>query len=487
MVHDIEASWAAIEIAREFRTSPSNCFSIPPSSSSLSIFPSRQGRKTWPIADGVIRIEDNKNKAYDIALEFKRPNEGLHGILTAIGQSLAYVHKGFSAAIIAIPKSYETLPNPGEYVKNVLDHSGSNKPICVFTYDEPDTSIPSPFENRMRCERSISLDNVTPQPIANQSARAETQWAHLREGSSTPDAFFRYLQVSKRLGIESNSMPSMKMPKGLLLAVKKITNQNVFKYLSNSTGDSFHDMVWRTFWFTCVFTPEVAPLWKNQMRGTYEVNNSPTLLKLSDGRGKMEFFSGRSDSIKSKLVKKLNNGSITEKESWEEYAKNVHNRAHSYREDIDSGLFHLGLLNEDGRPTDLGYRFVDACERSGDPNTGTPKSILGFAILRNGQLEAYLHYVYRLSEKKFKSNPLEFTNNSHRKLDQDLYLKWLENELANGLKVIKKVSVRGGQARKPFQAELAILRKFNFVKEFRVGVGLEINWPEVQEALEFHT
>ncbi len=46
-------------------------------------------------------------------------------------------------------------------------------------------------------------------------------------------------------------------------------------------------------------------------------------------------------------------------------------------------------------------------------------------------------------------------------------------------------TLRGGSARKPFQAELAILRKFEFVKGFRVGAGLVINWPLIQEYLEY--
>ena len=135
MGHDIEASWAALEISRMLKLNPSFCFSNPPSSSSLSVFPSGQGKKTWPIPDGVIQVE-NGNDAYKIALEFKRPNEQVHGILTAMGQSLAYVKKGFSASVIVIPKSYDTLSDAGKYIKDVLDHSSTDKPIGVFVYED---------------------------------------------------------------------------------------------------------------------------------------------------------------------------------------------------------------------------------------------------------------------------------------------------------------------------------------------------------------
>jgi hypothetical protein len=54
----------------------------------------------------------------------------------------------------------------------------------------------------------------------------------------------------------------------------------------------------------------------------------------------------------------------------------------------------------------------------------------------------------------------------------------MEEQMSTNLKVIKKVSLRGGVARRPFQAELAILRSLGIVeKSFRVGVGMVINWP----------
>ena len=42
------------------------------------------------MADGLIQATNSKSTVSDvnIAFEYKRPNEGLHGILTAVGQSL---------------------------------------------------------------------------------------------------------------------------------------------------------------------------------------------------------------------------------------------------------------------------------------------------------------------------------------------------------------------------------------------------------------
>lgn len=481
MSHDIHAAWASAEVARILKENPSLCFKKPPDPNDLTVFASRQGRTSWPVADGVIRVERAPD-TYGVAVEFKRANEGLHGILTALGQAFAYIHLGFSSSIIVIPNKYETHNSPGEYLSDVLSTVCGNANVGVFTYEDPDPSETSPFFGKIECRRPITLDSS---PIVSGVKRqdvSETQWAHLREGSSTPSAFFRYLQTSKLLPPGSGK-PSPKFPQGLVLAIQKLSpTTNPVDYLSNSIGHSFHDMVWRHFWFRYVFTHEVAPVWKKH-GNSYDVNDSETGLLRADGRGKVKFFSAREDSIKKRLVRGLRRGEIDEAAAWEEYAKNVRARAHSLREDIDSGLEHLGLLEEDGKPTELGYRYVDACERTGNPNTGTPRKLLGSAILNNGQLGAFLHYVYRLSDKKFRRNPMEFSSGG--RINSLAYLMWVENELTNNLKVMRKVSLRGGAKRKPFQAELAILRSFGFVGGFRVGVGLEVNWPAVQEAVLF--
>jgi len=58
--------------------------------------------------------------------------------------------------------------------------------------------------------------------------------------------------------------------------------------------------------------------------------------------------------------------------------------------------------------------------------------------------------------------------------------------MANELKVVRKVSTRGGQSRRPFQAEFAISRSLGILeRKYRVGVSAIINWPEFQQALDF--
>ncbi len=490
MSHDLYASWATVEISRMIKAQPLVMFSTGVNSNNLNIFANRESGRKWPIPDGRISAEMQANK-FEIAIEMKRTNEGLHGVLTAIGQSQAYIHKGYSGAAIVIPKAYDSHPTPGNYVSDVINNIRTDLPIGVFTYDIPDTNSATPFLNKLTCLREIGLTTTqriqTGNFLLNQ--KSTTQWAHLREGSSESFAFFKYLQIAKQQNATNPTEPIINLPPGLISAVNRISpGTNPLNYLSFSTGLIFHDIVWRNFWFANVLTTSVAKIW-TKAANVYSVNTVSTELELADG-SKQFFFSGRSDSIKNKIVNELNAGTINENEAWEKFALNVHNRAHSYREDIDSGLEHLGLIEDDGKPSDIGYKFVDACERTNDCHSGKPWLILGSSILKEGSLGAFLHYIYKVSEKEFKRDPLAFTSNGtggKKKFNQDAYLVFLRNELANNLHVMNTVIARGGSPRKAFQGEFAILRKFDFVSSFRVGVGLEINWPLVQEFLEFKT
>lgn len=487
MSHDLEASYAASEVATEFLRNPDICFQNVPDRVNLSAYAAREGRNLWPHADGVIELNvtGRISANYSIALEFKRINEGIHGVLTAIGQAHAYLSKGYAGSIIVIPEVYSGLANSGAYVRQVLDLTSRNPAIGVFSYQPPNMLSPSPFAGKLILGRSLQVDAHPPVLATYAASATKTQWAHVREGSSEPDAFFKYLQAIKLLSGGGLPPEKITIPQNLADAVERVRpGVKPEIYLSNAPRDGMTDRAWRYFWFKYILSAKVILGWKYD--GTkYVVNDQPSGIIRSDGEGKKSFFVGRRDSIKNKLVAGMNSNAINESDALDKLVKNYHDRAHSYREDIDSGAEHLGLIDGEGRLTAEGYRFVDACERTGDPNNGLPYSIFISCVIREGGLGAFLHYIYRLSEEKFTINPLEFTDQNKNKFDGKLYLQWVEDQMVNRLRVMRKVSQRGGKARLPFQAELALLRSIGLAGGFRTGVGLVINWPKFQDALEF--
>lgn len=488
MSHDLEASYAAAEVASDLLRAPQNCFDEVPAAHLLSAYAAREGKNLWPHADGVIEIgvTGPAPKKYSIAVEFKRPNEGVHGVLTAIGQAHAYLRKGYAGAIIVIPETYSGLAASGAYVRDVLDLTSQTQAIGVYSYRPPDMAKPSPFEGRLILGRALKIDAAPPIAAPVAPSATETQWAHVREGSSDPDAFFKYLQAVKLLGGGGAPVANTVIPQPILDAVERVRpGSDPWLYLSNAPRNGMADRAWRYFWFKYVLSTETISGW--QHNGVeYETASTPSGIIRSDGSGRKMFFAGRADSIKNRLVREMNLNGLVENDALDQLVTNYSNRAHSYREDIDSGAEHLGFVDGEGRLTDEGYRFVDACERTGDPNNGLPRALFMSAVLRDGGLGAFLHYVYRLSEKRFSANALAFVDNATGRFDSKTYLQWVEDEMANKLRVIKKVGPRGGAARAPFQAELALLRGLGIVgTRFRVGVGLVINWPEFQDALEF--
>ena len=416
-----------------------------------------------------------------MALEYKRPNEGLHGILTAFGQAHAYLHKGYAGSVIVLPKRYPGLSDVGGYARDVLDITSKADSIGVFVYEAPDRKKVSPFQGKLSSARPLALDSTTATTGTTPALKTETQWMHLREGSSEPGGFFRYLQAVKLVSGDDYAKAPFDPPQALLDAVARLQPEvNPSWYLSFTSADTTHDRAWRYFWFRNVLTKGMMKGWEVDSSGAFVVNHVLSNILKSDGTGKKKFFDARRDSIKNDMVDKLNAGTISQDMAWEKLAGKFHNRAHSYREDIDSGLEKMGFIDQAGRLTDEGYRFLDACEKASDPNSGVPKALMARALLDKGGLGTFLHYVHKLSDEIFSSDPLKFSTPASSRssgplaFDQGSYLAWLEDNLANRLHVLRKVSLRGGTQRKPFQAELAVLRSLGLVmpgKAYPYGSG----------------
>jgi hypothetical protein len=482
------------------------CFDAASAPGALSASASNEASSSpWPKADGVVvLLEGAGTTRHDVAIEYKRPNEGVHGLLTAIGQAHAYIDKGYNGVAIVIPQGYPTLPMAGEYVARVLDDVSQAKTIGVFAYEEPDTALAAPFLGRISCKRTLQVVDSGPgHALKRSSANPRTQWVHMREGSTTRDAFFRFLQVASRLSSEETPPPPP-IPAELAAAVARTAPDKApDAFLANTADDRFLSRVWRAFWFEWIVTSEVLTPWVLD-GGTYKTPNAYSRIVRDDGRGMSQIFEGRANGLKETLASLLNAGSIDENEAWEMFAsgipaqpgrqakQGIRDRAHSYREDIDSSLMQLGLLDDDGRPTDLGYRYVSLCERFGGANSAAAREYVGATLLQAGRYESFLHYLHRLSERRFAANPLAYTRkdpNDQPVFGEDSYFEYLadvETDMADELRVMRKVSGRNRpRQRTPFQVELTLLRNYGFVssRRHRLGVGVPIEWERVIEAL----
>lgn len=496
----MEADFAASELARMFTADPGLYLQgalVPnPLNASASYEPTTS---RWPKADGVLTVSDAVGgHASAIALEYKRPNEGIHGLLTAMGQAYAYLHKGYHGAAIVVPRIYPTHTDPGGFLRSSLDYVEGSSAIGVFCYDAPDVSAASPFNGRLECVRPLKLE--MPRAVAPMASTPRTQWVHMREGSTTRDAFFRFLQTCSAVAGGPVSLPDL--PRPLVEVVAALApGKGPHQYIANVADDRFLSRVWTSFWFRWVATPEVLVPWV-VTEGVYVPPGATTDLARDDGRGWSEIWEGRATSLKRKLCDLLNEGAIDEETAWLYFVdgipgeggpatQGIRARAHSYREDLDSALAQLAWIDDEGRPTAEGYRFVGLCERFGGASSAAAKGYMGATLIQTGRYGSLLHYIYRLSEATFKLDPLAFT----RELEDGTpvfgedsyweYLEYIEDEMVNTLRVMRKVSGRARPRRRTqFQAELTLLRNYGFVAQsrYRLGVGIPIDWDRVLQA-----
>ena len=526
MSHDLYASWVTTELSSLFKSNTDIVFKKRGvDSSDITAFANRESGRVWPIPDGRISLDAPPDIKIEVALELKRTNEGRHGVLTAIGQSLAYLKKGYDISVIAVPDKYDSDPNPGLYIEELLNSVDQDSNIVVVSYSPPDESQVSPFHGKLTIHRPISFNpaSINPARIRGFNAkRSGQQWAHVREGSTDVHSLFKYLQTAKFVSATEDYQETIFIKSELEVACQTIAPQmSPAEYLSSATGIDLHSDIWRKFWFDYVLTSDMQIIWEVSPSPKKKVANVHTKLK-HDAANFKKMFGGRSDSIKDKIVSALNasgsnekimkavNGEVRDKLeqlnsdnlidltiilpealSWLVFAINIHDRAHSLREDIDSGLSHIAMLDDDGRPSELGYRFVDLCERTKDCFTGRAFKAFGAALLKEGQLATFLHYVHRISEEKFAQDPLAFSSgkivDSKLEFRPKIYLNHLQSVMADKLGVINSSSKRGGVARRPFQGELAVLTKLGIVrrtKRYRMSCGLIINWPKLSEYLD---
>lgn len=499
MSHDSEAAFAYSEVANDIQAKAPKFFGSIGRGGTWSLTAGREGGSLWPKADGIIEATSSKSTKvtnYDVnmAFEYKRVNESIHGILTAIGQALAYIDKGYDASVICVPNMYPSHKTPGAQINQIINTNYPDAPITVYTYLPPNLSAMRPFAGKLICERDIDLSTCRKPTRAAGTKKivpsVETVWAHVREGMSFPDAFFRYCQSAKIVSSVGEDLSKYIIDPNLVNAVSRIKpGADPILYLSSTVGNNILDMSWRYVWYNYYLTPKLMPLYSSTE--PYVVNNATTGI-LKDATSYQNLFSGRVDSIKEKLIKDLNSLAPTRSlnDAWDEYAKKIHDTAHSYREVIDSGLDQLGLIDSEGALTNYGYLFVNACEKAGSVYDEVPMNILRAVTLVLGQYEVFLSTIFKCSNDCFNTNFAQFTKTASKKtvFDKKAYQLWLKNIFANQLHMLRVSTVRAGGTRLPFQGEMAYLKNLGLIDSknaFKIGTGLNMNWPLIENSISY--
>lgn len=136
----------------------------------------------FPVPDATL-IDQKNNNNYNIALEFKSVLENKHGLLTALGQAIAYTKK-YSISYIIIPEFINST-NVEDYMKELFLSTKLNTilPIGLISYNI------NTYEPRMVLDINTNIE-----PCKNINKFTGTYWATFRD--SYPDSIWRLLDIA---------------------------------------------------------------------------------------------------------------------------------------------------------------------------------------------------------------------------------------------------------------------------------------------------
>ncbi len=489
MNHDVEAAFAASELADIFDKKQKKMFKIYKRPGEWTITAGASPDKNWPFPDGRISASNGKKKDVQIALEYKRPNETVHGILTALGQAFAYISKGYQGAVIVMPDSYLSCRNPAAQIVNFINAANAKAPIGVYTYK---SSLIAPgkvsFKGNLKEVRALDFHSGEIKKVEGVS-KDSTIWVHFREGSSEFDDIYKYCYTAKKIDeSKSESFTPSLIPAELIAALKRKKIIDIYAYLSHSVSSStVKNRIWRAYWFEYMAHKGVLTLY-DKVGTTYKIHKECSKIKTLSGEYRIFFTKN-----KKTLVDQLNAGIISEDEAWEIFAENIRNRAHSYRIDIEAFAYGIGFVNADFKLTELGFRYVNSCA-DGDPFDDLPKKIFAGACLNNGNMNVFLQFLHRVTEDELSIDNLKWSNEVKDKkgsvvgykFDEKEYTEDLEKEFIK-LHIIKKTTGRSGKKRPSLKAEICLLKMLEITdRQYRVGAGLPINWGKVQSINDYY-
>ena len=333
-----------------FRTHPS------------SIFPS-------PDADF---LDQDKNTK--ISIEFKPHTESKRGMMTGLGQSIAYLNKSDASYLVSPSRLSEDLDFDLEiYLKEIfLKFIKGKLPIGLIIYDG---------ENIDNIRLSVEIDSILYSKsdlklLSGQKGSDQPYWAFWRDYSV--DAFYK-------LALSSSNIKSKK-------------NRS--------------DKVYDEFYFNYFATPDVIET----------LNPISTDILKPDMKTKMIPFETKKKELKSEVLSGLKSQTEAKEYFYKKcLSKNeTDNLYRDYKKNLFSTMKHLNLWDENFCLTNLGIRFVERCQLKAN-DAVTLKQEFAQILLVEGKhdtlIEDIINYtenadLTNIDDSKYKENLRDFFETS---------------------------------------------------------------------------
>lgn len=299
MKHDVEAAFAASELADIFDKNQKKLLKIFKRPGKWILTAGASPDKNWPFPDGMISASNGKKADVQVAIEYKRPNEGVHGVLTALGQAFAYISKGYQGTAIVIPDKYPACNDPAKQIIQFINAANSKAPIGVYTYK---TALIAPgsvsFKGNLNEEKPLVFHSGAVKKLAG-SSKDSTIWVHFREGSSEYDDIYKYCYTAKQIDeSKPEDFSSFLLPAELDNALRRKGVTEPYAYLSSSVSTAtVKNRVWRMYWFKYMVHCGVLQIY-DKVGTMYQVHDESSKIKTPSGKYRTFFTQNKKDLVK---------------------------------------------------------------------------------------------------------------------------------------------------------------------------------------------
>ena len=372
----------------------------------------------------------DRNRETKISLEFKPYTETKRGIMTGLGQAIAYLNKAHASILVCSSKIDEF--NMKGYLKNTFEKFIYGKlPIALFTYDGEDLK---------NLEMVVNID----EKLFNNSNLSRLAFS----GSGLPYfAFWRDLPID---GFYKLALSS----------------------LNTHSKNDRSEKVWDEFFYNYY-----AP--KNSLITLDEIESN---IYFEDMTTKLIPFSSR----KKELRKKINNQEISEKEALKilekkSWSKNeTDNNYRDYKKNHFNFMNHNNLWDENYNLTPLGNRFLERYEA----NISSPKKLvdeMAQILLVEGR---HHNLIEEIREITLENNTDDILDN------EEEYLKNIYGEMKKRGHVATNPNRKSSSSRKYLQSEkqlwgrMGLIKKTSSNRYFFQNEGYIFNISRIEKLVE---